>query len=176
MMAWLRLLKARFLLLCSLGVVILGLPPLLYFLGLLAWQFHTLHETGYWVALPAALLSAERALLQSGNLAPVLAFIPHIDWPWTTNEVGARILSELHVGLVPGLIGFAIMAVGISSLLRQRVLIRIHKEHKKRKKATVQQLDRYRREAGGADAGDDGRREPFIGGADFAGNTDRRAA
>jgi hypothetical protein len=179
MRAWLRLLKARSLLLCSTGVAILGLAPVLYLLGLIAWQIDTRLETGSWVALPAALVFTDRALLQGGDLAPVLAFIPHFpsiphfDWSWSTNEVAARILSALHVGLIPGLIGCGVMAVGISGALRQRVLIRIHKE---RKKDSVKRLDNYRRGASRAHAGDDGRREPFIGECDFARNTERRVA
>jgi len=85
----------------------------------------------------------------------------------------AQILSKLHVGLIPALIGCGVMAVGISSVLRQRVLIRIHKE---RKKDRVLRIDNYRREASRAGAVADGRREPFIGEGDFAANTDRRAA
>jgi len=173
MRAWFRLLKARTLLLCSVGVVIVGLVPVLYLLGLVAWQFDTRLDTSSWIALPTALVFTDRALLQGGNVAPVLAFIPHFDWAWSTNEVLAQILSKLHVGLIPALIGCGVMAVGISSVLRQRVLIRIHKE---RKKDRVQRIDNYRREATRADAGNDGRREPFIGAGDFAGNTDRRAA
>jgi hypothetical protein len=155
MRAWLRLLKARILLLCSAGVVILGLAPLAYVVGLVAWQIHTRLETGAWIALPAALLFADRA---------PLPFIPHLDWTWRTHEVVARILSELHIGVIPGLVGCAVTAVGISSLLRQRILIRIQKE---RKKNPIQRLDDYRSE---------GRREPFIGDVDFSKETDRRAA
>lgn len=172
MRAWLRLLKARTLLLCSGLVAIIGLAPLLYVLGLVAWQFDTFRQTGSWIALPAALVFTDRALLQGGDVAPVLAFIPYFG-AWSTNEVVARILSTLHVGLIPGVIGCAVMAVGMSCVLRQRVLIRIHKE---RKKDPVRRLDNYRREARGADAGDDSRREPFIGEIDFAKNKDRRVA
>lgn len=173
MKAWFRLLKARTLLLSSAGVVIVGLAPVLYLVGLIAWQFDTRLETSSWIALPAALVFTDRALLQGGNVAPVLAFIPHFDWAWSTNEVVAQILSKLHVGLIPALIGCGVMAVGISGVLRQRVLIRIHKE---RKKDRVRRIVDHRREASRADAGDDGRREPFIGADDFARNTDRRVA
>jgi hypothetical protein len=173
MKAWFRLLKARTLLLCSAGVVSLGLAPVMYLLGLVAWQLDTRLETGAWIGLPAALVFSDRALLQGGHVAPVLAFIPHFDWAWSTNEVGAQILSKLHVGLIPALIGCGVMAVGISGVLRQRVLIRIHKD---RKKDPVRRIDDYRREASRVEAGDGGRREPFIGAGNFAGNTDRRVA
>ena len=173
MRAWLHLLKARFLLLCSAGVVLIGLAPLAYLLGLIAWQVDMQVKTGSWIALPAGLAFVDRALLQSGNLAPVLAFIPHLDSAWTTHDVVWRILGQLHIGAIPGLIGFAVMAVGISSLLRQRTLIRIHKE---RRKASVHRLETQRREASPPQSTNSGRREPFIGAADSAANTDRRAA
>lgn len=153
MKAWLRLLKARILLLCSIAVVIVGIAPVLYFLGLLAWQVDIWRDTRAWITLPAALAFADRALLRGGELAPVLAFIPHlpqithIDWTWSTHEVVAQILRHLHIGVIPGLLGGAIMATGISSGLRQRILIRIQKQ---RRKEPVQPLV-------------EGRREPVIG-------------
>ncbi|HJT62006.1 MAG TPA: hypothetical protein VJ797_10035, partial [Burkholderiales bacterium] len=121
MKAWLRLLKARILLLCSIAVVIVGIAPVLYFLGLVAWQVDIWRDTRAWITLPAALAFADRALLRGGELAPVLAFIPHlpqithIDWTWSTHEVVAQILRHLHIGVIPGLLGGAIMATGISS-------------------------------------------------------------
>jgi hypothetical protein len=162
MQAWFRLLKARTLLLSSAAVVVVGLAPVLYLFGLIAWQFSTRLEAGSWVALPATLVFTDHAF----------AFIPRFDWGWSTNEVVAQILGKLHLGLIPALIGCGVIAAGISGLLRQRVLIRIHKE---RKKDRVRRIDDYRREASRTDAGDD-RREPFIGADHFARNTDRRVA
>lgn len=164
MKAWLRLLKARILLLCAIAVVIVGITPVLYLLGLLAWQVDIWLDTRAWITLPAALAFTERALLRGGELAPVLAFIPHlpqltpIDWTWTTSEVAAPILRHLHIGVIPGLVGCALMTTGISAVLRQRVLIRIHKQ---RRKAPVQPLDHVT-EPGRAEVGFDGRREPVI--------------
>lgn len=171
MKAWLRLLKARILLLCSIAVVIVGIAPVLYLLGLVAWQVDIWLNTRAWIALPAALTFTDRALLRGGELAPVLAFIPHLpqlthlDWTWSTNEVAAQILRHLHIGLVPGLIGCAMMATGISNVLRQRLLIRIHKQ---RRKEPLQPLDNRVAEPSGADIGFDGRREPVIDALDFA--------
>src|SRR5688500_2311390 len=165
MKAWLRLLKARILLLCSIAAVIVGIAPVVYFLGLVAWQVDIWLDTRAWIALPGALAFTDRALLRGGELAPVLAFIPHlpqithIDWTWSTNEVVAQLLRHLHIGLIPGLIGGAIMATGISSVLRQRILIRIQKQ---RRKEPVQPLDNRVAEASRADGGFDGRREPVI--------------
>jgi hypothetical protein len=157
MKAWLRLLKARILLLCSIAVVIVGIPPVLYLLGLLAWQIDIWLDTRAWISLPAALAFTDRALLRGGEVAPVLAIIPHlpqltlIDWTWSTNEAAAQILRHLHIGVIPGLIGCALMTTGISTVLRQSVLIRIHKQ---RRKDPVQPLD--------------GRREPVIDAVAFA--------
>jgi hypothetical protein len=171
MKAWLRLFKARTLLLCSMAVVIVGSAPLLYLLGLVAWQVDIWRNAGTWISLPAALSFADRTLLRGGELAPVLAFIPHlpqvthIDWTWSTNELAAQILRHLHIGAIPGLFGCAIMATGISSVLRQRVLIRIHKQ---RRKEPVQPTGNRVSEPGRADAGFDDRREPVIDAVDLA--------
>ena len=160
------------LLFCSLAVVLIGLAPLAYLGGLLAWQIDMQLKTGTWIALPAGLAFVDRALLQGSNLAPVLAFIPQLDSTWTTHDVVWRVLSQLHIGLIPGFIGFGVMAVGISSLLRQATLIRIHKE---RRKAPVKRLDNHRHAASLTAAAAHGRREPFIGAGECA-NSDRRAA
>ena len=138
MKAWLRLLKARVLLLCSVGVVLVGLVPVLYLLGLAAWQFDLWFRTGL--------------------AAPVLASIPHAYRPWAPNVALVQGLSILQVGGIAGLVGCGVMAVGISSALRQRVLIRIHKERKKEARQRLQ-------------AGYERRLEPFIGATDLAGNT-----
>lgn len=172
MKAWLRLLKARLLLLCSAGVVIVGLALVAYFLGLVAWQLDTRLATGSWVALPAALVFADRALLHGGDLAPVLAFIPHfkslftqLNWAWNPHEVVAQTLNHLHIGVLPGLIGAAIMAAGISGVLRHFALIRIHK---RRRKEPVQPALSQRAELSLPDADSAGRREPVIGAIDLA--------
>ena len=155
MSAWLHLLKARILLLCSLGVVLIGLAPLAYVIGVLAWQFQMYRETGILIGLPAGVVFTNHAL----------AFIPHLDWAWSSHDVVRRVASNLHIGVIPGIIGCAMLAVGISSLLRQRLLIRIHKE---RRKALAQKLENQRPEASPRDAGYDGRREPVIGLTDSA--------
>ena len=111
MSAWLRLLKARVLLLCSLGVILLGLVPVLYFLGIAAWQVDIWLETGF--------------------AAPVLASIPPVYRPWAPDVVLPQGLSILQIAGIAGLVGCAIMAVGISTAARQNILIRIHKERKK---------------------------------------------
>jgi hypothetical protein len=173
MKAWFRLLRARTLLLFSVAVVLIGLVPVLYLLGLLAWQFNVRLEGGPWVALPSALMFADHALLQGGKVAPVLAYIPQFPpWAWSTHDAGAYILGKLHVGMAPALIGCAIMAVGVSGMLRQRAMIRIQQD---RNRDRVRRIQEYRRDTGRADALD-GRVEPFIGGDGIARGKDRRVA
>ena len=129
------MLKARILLLCSVVVVLVGLGPVLYLLGLAAWQFDLWYETGV--------------------VAPMLASIPSFYRPWPPSVVLVQGLTILHLGALAGVIGCATMAVGISSALRQRILIRIHKNRKK--EARWRQYEQ--------------RSEPFIGAADVAANT-----
>ena len=159
--------------LLSLGIALVGLVPVLYLVGLVAWQFNAGIAGGSWVALPAALMFADHALLQGAKVAPVLPYIPQLptDLAWTTQEAAAWVLSRLHVGLVPALIGCVIVAVGISSVLRQRALIHAHKE---RKKDRVRRIEDYRREASRAQEVE--RLEPFIGTEIVARHTDRRVA
>jgi hypothetical protein len=142
MSAWLRLLKARILLLSSSGVTLIGLVPVLYSLGIGAWQFDI------W--------------LESGLAAPLLAEIPPAYRPWGPNVVLAQGLSILQIAGIAGLIGCAIMAVGISSAARQRTLIRIQKERRKEARQRLQ-------------AGNERRLEPFIGTADIAATPDAPA-
>ena len=138
--------------------VIAGIAPVLYLIGLVAWQVDMRLDTGAWIALPAALAFAERAPLYAGELAPILAFIPHftqlthIDWTWASHEAVAQILRHLHIGALPGVLGCAMLAAGISGVRRQAVLIRIHKQRRKEPLRTL----------------DDPRREPVIGPVDFA--------
>lgn len=117
MNAWLRLLKARILLLCSVAVVLIGLVPVLYFLGIAAWQLDLWLETGL--------------------AAPVIVQIPPLYRPWAPDVVLAHGLSILQIGGIAGLVGCATMAVGISNAARQRILIRIQKERKKEARQRV---------------------------------------
>ena len=95
MKGWFRLLRARTLLLFSAAVVVVGLLPLVYFGGLLAWQFDVRLEGGPWVKLPAALMFTDHALLQGGKAAPVLAYIPQLDWLWSTRELTDQLVDQL---------------------------------------------------------------------------------
>lgn len=172
MKAWFRLLSARTLLLLSGALVPLGVVPVLYLLALVGWQISARIQGGVWVRLPATLVFTDPSLLQAGKAAPVLPFIPYVDWSGSTTDAAVWILSQLHVGLVPALLGCAIAAFGVVGVLRQKTAIRVQKQ---RKADRVRRMQDYRRESSPADAVE-GRREPFIGTGGFARNTDRRVA
>ena len=55
-------------LILSAALVVAGLVPLLYFVGLVGWQIVTLVQTRSWVPLPASLLFTEHSF----------AFIPQL--------------------------------------------------------------------------------------------------
>ncbi len=159
--------KAWFALLFAAVVVIAGVMPVLYCVALLAWQVSVLAQTGSWVALPATLLFSDHALLQGGKAARVLAFIPQ--WPWAAHDTVTWILGRVHVGLVPALVGLAVMALGMLGVLRQRAAIRAGKQ---RDEDRLRRVRDYRREEDASD----GRREPFIGSGDIARDAERRVA
>lgn len=112
------------------ALVILGLAPIAYALGLLAWQAVTWLHTGAWVPLPARLL-VDASALQAPRLAEVAPFIPGIDWGWANQpkilfmlgKVLGVLLDRLHVGVPIALLGYAIIALGRDMAARQAQLI-----------------------------------------------------
>ena len=72
MNAWFPPLRARAALIFSAALVAAGLVPLLYFVGLVAWQIAMLFQTRAWVPLPASLLFTDHSF----------AFIPEFPWAW----------------------------------------------------------------------------------------------
>jgi hypothetical protein len=127
------------------ALVILGLAPVAYAIGLFGWQAYTWAVTGAWVALPGHLL-VDPAALQAPRLTAVAPFIPSVDWPWANHprvaillgRVLGVILHYLHVGVVAALAGCALIAVGRGIAARQSELI----EWQERQRA-----DRLRRAA-----------------------------
>ena len=117
---------ARAVLILSAALVVAGLVPLLYFVGLLGWQIVTLFQTRAWVALPVSLLFSEHSF----------AFIPQFPWPWLASPDSLLpahtaivwVLSKVHAGLVFGLAGLALGAVGVVGVLKQRALQRAQKQ------------------------------------------------
>ena len=126
MNAWFPPRRARAVLILSAALVVAGLVPLLYFVGLVGWQLVTLAQTRAWVALPVSLLFSEHSF----------AFLPQFAWPWLASPDSllpahaaiAWVLSKVHAGLICGLAGLALGAVGVLGVLRQRALIRAQRQ------------------------------------------------
>lgn len=148
--------RARAVLILSAALVVAGLVPLLYFLGLVGWQVGALLETRAWVPLPASLLFTEHSF----------AFIPQFAWPWLVNPDSLLpahtalvwVLSRVHVGLAFGLAGLAIIALGVMGVLRQRAVIRAQRQYSDDRERRVSD---YRSDNSPAPTLDE-RLEPFI--------------
>ena len=162
--------KNRFSFLAGVALVITGLLPVLYLLALLAWQFSAAVEAGSWIALPATLLFTDHVALQGGKIAPVLAFIPQVPWPWLMSpesllplhKVVASLLGRVHVGLAFALAGLAVMALGT---LRARHALRRIRAEKQRRADGLRRVNDYCADESRA-RGFEERREPYIGADD----------
>src|SRR5688500_15338467 len=138
------------------ALVVAGLVPLLYFIGLVGWQIATLVQKGSWVPLPASLLLSEHSF----------AFIPQLAWPWLASPDSLLpvhtalvwVLSRLHAGLAFGLAGLALGAVGVVGVLRQRAVMHAHKQELDDRQRRMRD---YRNDHSAAPTLDE-RLEPFI--------------
>ena len=130
------LLKARTGLIAWAVLVVAGALPVLCLAAVFVWQIVMVFYTRSWHAMPATILFPENAL-PTGAL-------------W--------ILSRLHAGLVPALIGLGIAAYGVNRLSRERELIRVYK---KEREDRLRRVREYLRDRPPPDRLD-GRREPFI--------------
>lgn len=146
--------KARTALVFAMGLTAGGLALVLYFAALFAWQLTAAFQAGgAWVPLPATLLFADQSLLEAGKAAAVLPYIP--EFPWTAHRSVTVVLERLHVGLLFGLLGAALMARGLLSVSRWTAALRADRQ---RHADRLRRVADYRR----ADTSIDGRREPFI--------------
>ena len=165
MNASLSLLGARTRVLFAGVLVLVGILPVLYLLALLGWQFAGVFLWGVWVPLPATLLIAGT----TGKAAAVLPFIPYIPGVQVTNGAPLWVLGQLHVAVIPALLGGALAARAVLAILRQKALIRAARQ---RTEDRVRRIEDYRR---GEHFFDD-RREPFIGSDSTDNKPDRWAA
>ena len=112
------------------ALVILGLAPVAYALGLVGWQVLTWMQTGAWVALPARLL-VHASALQAPQFAGVAPFVPAVEWSWANHpqvlimqsRVLGVILDRAHIGVIALLIGWAVIAFGRAIAARQAEII-----------------------------------------------------
>jgi hypothetical protein len=116
--------------LLGLALACLGFAPLLYALGLLAWQAYTWLYSGAWVALPARLL-VDPALLESPKLGGIAPFIPAFDWGWANhprslllaNKLLGVLLDRVHLGVYAALAGYALIELGRDIAARQTYIL-----------------------------------------------------
>jgi len=154
------LLKKKTLFLFAVALALAGAVPVLYFVGLFAWQLGTLFLTKSWVALPASLLFTGQAF----------AFVPR--FAIAAPQALAQALDWVHLGLVFAIPGAAVMAYGALGALRQVEAMRTIKQ---REEDRLRRLNDYRRAEMPSEPFD-GRREPFIGPAEIPENAKRRVA
>jgi hypothetical protein len=156
MNAWFPPRRARAVLILSAALVVAGLVPLLYFVGLVGWQVATLLQTRAWVPLPLSLLFSEHSF----------AFIPQLAWPWLASPDSLLpahtaivwVLSRVHAGLVFGLVGLALGAAGVVGVLRQWAMLRAQRQALDDRNRRVRD---YRNDHSAAPTVDE-RLEPFI--------------
>lgn len=156
MNAWFPPLRAKVMLAFWAAVAIAGLAPVLYFVGLLVWQFVTALQGGKWIALPASLLLTEHSF----------AFLPALGWAWlmspdsllTVHSALMWALVRVHAGVIFGVVGLAVIALGVLGVRRHYAALRTQRQRAEDSRRRVRD---YRNEDGHL-AALDGRQEPFI--------------
>jgi len=156
MSAWFPPLRAKVMMVLWATVAIVGLAPVLYLAGLVAWQAVTLFQQRSWVPLPASLLLTEHSF----------AFLPALGWAWLMSPDSLLpahtalmwVLSRVHAGAIFGVVGLGLIALGVIGVLRHYAAIRAQRQRAEDRSRRVRD---YRNDDGQA-APFDGRREPFI--------------
>ena len=146
-------------------LVLAGLPPVLYCLALIGWQFINYLQTSIWGPLPASLLFADHPF----------RFLPHLSSGWLMNleqlwrpahQAVTWMLPRLHVGVLFAAPGLLVMAIGTAIAMRRAAAVRSpEKLHRDRPRDT---RVRHSREQAA-------RVEPFIG-SDTSSARDKKAA
>lgn len=136
--------------LSGIGLVLVGLLGVLYFIGLFLWQYSTALKAGAWVPLPATLWFVDHSLVQGRNIAPVLEFIPNFPSTWVMNPerwlpVHKAVtwgLNRLHVGFVFAVLGALIMTVGALIAVRQMA---VFTAERRRRQDRLRRVQEYRK-------------------------------
>jgi hypothetical protein len=113
--------------LSGIGLVLLGALLASQLIALLLWQYMVAVETRVWPRLPMQLLFADHSQLGGTKVAPFLQFIPELQWSWMRNPadssalhtIAAWLLDQVHIGLVPALLGVLIALAGGIVSMRQ---------------------------------------------------------
>jgi hypothetical protein len=156
MSTWFPPLRAKVMVVFWATVALVGLAPVLYLAGLVAWQVVTLFQGGSWVPLPASLLLTEHSF----------AFLPALGWAWLispdsllpAHTAAMWVLGRVHAGAIFGVVGLGLIALGALGVRRHYAAIRAQRQ---RVEDSRRRVHDYRNDDGHA-ASFDGRREPFI--------------
>ena len=147
--------RARAGLLFSAVLALIGLVPAVYFLGLLVWQFASSLQAGKWLALPMSLVFTGHSF----------AFLPHFPWPWfmspdsllPLHNAISWVLGRVHVGLLFGVLGVAMVAIGVLGVLKHYAALRAYRQKSQDQARRVRDYERDDLQADSF-----GRREPYI--------------
>ena len=145
MHAWFSPLRARASLFFSAALAVAGLVPVIYFVGLFVWQVVVSVQAGKWIALPMSLLFTEHAY----------TFLPKL--PLSLPAALIPVLDRVQAGLLFGLVGLALVAIGLLGVLKQRAALRAYRQWREDR---ARRVEDYRRDDTHADAF--GRREPIF--------------
>ena len=132
-------------------LVLLGALLVLQLAALLAWQYSIALDNRAWPRMPLMLMFADPAKV-SGAATQFLSVLPEIPWAWlrdpqnvnTAPHMAATwVLGELHLGLLPALLGLIAAWAGIKLIGRQKQRYAVAQREKEDR---VRRLRAYRRE------------------------------
>jgi hypothetical protein len=124
----------------------------LQLVALLLWQYSVALETRNWPQLPLRLLFVDHAELVAKSIAPLLQFIPEVQWGWIrdpanrsslTHEIATWVLNQLHIGLLPALLGAALALIVVTVGAGQRGRIAAVRQHEQDR---LRRVHEYRRQ------------------------------
>lgn len=121
------------------GILLVGVGVLLVaqLVALLVWQYAIALETRAWPRLPVQLLFTDHAELATKSIAPFLQFIPELQWGWIRDPknpsalypVAKWLLGQIHIGVLPALLGALLALKGVTTFLGQRHRLATAKQH-----------------------------------------------
>jgi hypothetical protein len=107
--------------------------------ALLIWQYGMALETRSWPPLALRLVFVDHAALAAKPIAPLLQFIPEVQWGWfldpanrssLMHQFATWVLSQVHIGVVPAILGAALAFKGVLIVLRQRGRLEAARQYK----------------------------------------------
>lgn len=146
MNAWFHV-KTRAVWLFGAALVLVGALLVLQLVALLVWQYSVALETRTWPRLPLVLVFSDHSQLSAAT-ARFLPVIPELPWVWLRDPENASsvmhvlatwLLDKVHIGLVPALLGVAIMLIGGIIAIRQKDMLGAAKRHDEDRRRRVRE-------------------------------------